>query len=104
MSSWTAKYVCVGSPTLNSQMLPDRRGVPHLHEGPLAEEQATAWAIAFGSYGWAPLGPNNVQKELEAAGFKLPEKAYAENWIPDEAHVQAIRDKVASLLAAGREE
>ena len=98
-----SKYVCVGSPTLNSQMLPDVAAFLTYMKG-LSPQNGNRVGFAFGSYGWAPLGPNNVQKELEAAGFKLPEKAYAENWIPDEAHVQAIRDKVASLLAAGREE
>ncbi len=97
------KYVCVGSPTLNSQMLPTVASFLTYMKG-LSPKNASRVGLAFGSYGWAPLGPNNVQKELEAAGFQLPEKAYAVNWIPDEDALDAVRQKVSVLIEAGSTE
>ena len=56
-------------------------------------------SLAFGSYGWAPMGPNNVAKELEAAGFQMPVKTLAVNWIPGEEQLAAAKDAVKELMA-----
>ena len=92
------KYVCVGSPTLNSQMLPTVASFLTYMKG-LSPKNDNRVGLAFGSYGWAPLGPNNVGKELEAAGFQLPEKTFAVNWIPGEGQLSAARDLVSKLMA-----
>ncbi len=92
------KYVCVGSPTLNSQMLPTVASFLTYMRG-LSPKNDNRVGLAFGSYGWAPMGPNNVQKELEAAGFRLPEKALAINYIPSEEQLVAAREKVSALLS-----
>lgn len=93
-----AKYVCVGSPTLNSQMLPTVSGFLTYMRG-LSPKNDNRIGLAFGSYGWAPLGPNGVAAELEAAGFQLPEKAFAVNWIPSDEKLAEARDLVAKLVA-----
>ena len=93
------RYVCVGSPTLNSQMLPTVASFLTYMKG-LSPKNEGRVGLAFGSYGWAPLGPNNVGKELEAAGFQLPEKTFAVNWIPSEEKLAEARDLVAKLVAA----
>ncbi len=93
-----AKYLCVGTPTMNSQMLPTVANFLTYLKG-LSPKNDNRVGLAFGSYGWAPLGPNNVQKELEAAGFQLPEKAFAVNWVPSAEQLTAARDKVAALTA-----
>lgn len=93
-----AKYICVGSPTMNSQMLSSVAGFLTYMKG-LSPKNGARMGFAFGSYGWAPLGPNNVQKELESAGFQLPEKALAINWTPSEEQLSAARDKVVALIA-----
>lgn len=93
-----AKYVCVGSPTLNSQMLPTVSGFLTYMKG-LSPKNDNRVGLAFGSYGWAPLGPNSVAKELEAAGFQLPEKTFAVNWIPSEDKLAEARELVPRLMA-----
>ena len=92
------KYVCVGSPTLNSQMLPTVAGFLTYMKG-LSPKNENRVGLAFGSYGWAPLGPNNVSKELEAAGFQMPVKTLAVNWIPSEEQLAAAKDAVKELMA-----
>ena len=92
------KYVCVGSPTLNSQMLPTVAGFLTYMKG-LSPKNDNRVGLAFGSYGWAPMGPKNVAAELEAAGFQMPVDTLAVNWIPGEEQLGAARDAVAGLMA-----
>ncbi len=91
------RYVCVGSPTLNSQMLPTVSSFLTYMRG-LSPKNADRVGLAFGSYGWAPLGPNNVAKELEAAGFQMPQKTLAINWIPSEEQLAAATEAARSLV------
>ena len=92
------KYVCVGSPTLNSQMLPTVAGFLTYMRG-LSPKNADRVGLAFGSYGWAPLGPNNVEKAMEEAGFQMPAgKAITVNWIPDQAILDETKAKVEAFI------
>lgn len=95
------KYVAVGSPTLNSNMMPPVAEFLTYMRGLSPKQNNTGRVgIAFGSYGWAPLGPKNVAAELEADGFQIPEKPFMCNWIPSQDYLDGVRDKVR-LLAAG---
>lgn len=95
------KYVCVGSPTLNSQMLPTVAGFLTYMKG-LSPNNENRVGMAFGSYGWAPLGPNNVHKELEACKFNLPVECQKIGWIPSEEDLDGVRAQVAKLIEAGQ--
>ncbi|MGI6754428.1 MAG: FprA family A-type flavoprotein [Atopobiaceae bacterium] len=97
------KYVAVGSPTLNSNMMPLVAGFLTYMRG-LSPKQNNTERIgfAFGSYGWAPLGPKNIQAELEADGFKLPEEPFLYNWIPTQEYLDGVREKVRAVIAANR--
>lgn len=91
------RYVCIGTPTMNSQMLPTVAGLLNYMKG-LSPKNENRIGLAFGSYGWAPLGPNNVQKELEAMKFQLPEKAFAVNWTPTPEQLSDLRAKVSAMV------
>ena len=54
-----ARYVAVGSPTLNSNMMPTVASFLTYMRG-LSPNNSQRIGIAFGSYGWAPLGPKQV--------------------------------------------
>jgi flavorubredoxin len=91
------KYVAVGSPTLNSNMLPTvaeflvyMRGLSPKNQGRLG--------IAFGSYGWAPLGPKQVAEQLANTGFEMPIETLACNWIPDDKYLADVREQVRALV------
>ena len=92
-------FLAVGSPTLNSQMLANVAGFLTYMKGlsPKANNKDRV-GIAFGSYGWAPLGPKNVQAELEAAGFQMPLPVQAINWIPSQDQLDALRDSVRGIV------
>ena len=92
-----AKYVAVGSPTLNSQMLPNVAAFLTYMRG-LSPRNQHRIGLAFGSYGWAPLGPKQVYAELENAKFQLPEPVITQQWIPKEADLTALQAKVKTLI------
>ena len=59
-----ARYVAIGSPTLNSNMLPTVASFLTYMRG-LSPKNDQRIGLAFGSYGWAPLGPKQVYEEME---------------------------------------
>jgi flavorubredoxin len=54
--------------------------------------------IAFGSYGWAPLGPKQVAEQLANTGFEMPIETMACNWIPDDKYLADVREQVRALV------
>ena len=54
--------------------------------------------LAFGSYGWAPLGPKNVGKVLEECGFQLPVDTLTQNWIPSQEVLDGIQQTVRTMI------
>ena len=94
-----AKYVCVGSPTLNSQMLPTVAAFLTYMRG-LSPKNDHRVGLAFGSYGWAPLGPKNINTVLQETGFRLPVDTLAVNWIPSQEKLDEARELVGKLVEA----
>ena len=92
-----AKYICIGSPTLNSQMLPTVAGFLTYMRG-LSPKNDQRVGLAFGSYGWAPLGPKNVRKVLEECGFQLPVDTLTQNWIPSQEVLDGIQQTVRTMI------
>ena len=91
---FTAKYLAVGSPTLNNQMLPTVakflcyiKGLnPQHHE-----------AFAFGSFGWGGQSIALVEDELKSMGMAIClEKIRVAN-VPNRDELQKIREKVMSI-------
>lgn len=96
-----AKYVAVGSPTLNSNMLPTIASFLTYMRG-LSPKNEQRIGLAFGSYGWAPLGPKQVYAELESAKFQLPVPVVAQQWIPSEENLAELQDTVRKMIEAAR--
>jgi len=89
-----AKYVCVGSPTMNSNMV-------HTVAGFLAYMRALSpknrTAFAFGSYGWGGQSIDQVQNELKNCGFDLLEPIKFK-YIPEKKDLDAIKETVISYI------
>ena len=96
-----ARYVAVGSPTLNSNMLPTVASFLTYMRG-LSPKNDQRIGLAFGSYGWAPLGPKQVYAELENAKFQLPVPVVAQQWIPSEENLSELQDTVRKMIEAAR--
>lgn len=63
-----ARYICVGSPTLNNNMMPDVAAFLTYLKG-LAPKNRHA--LAFGSYGWGGQSVGLVDETLRSCGFNM---------------------------------
>lgn len=93
-----AKYLVVGSPTRNNAMLPNIAYFMCEVRGLFPKGDRVG--VAFGSYGWAPTGQTEVAGALEAAGYAQPFGVLSCNWVPDEADLAELEERIASGLAA----
>ncbi len=89
----SARFVCVGSPTLNNNMLPSVAAFLTYLKG-LAPKGRVG--MAFGSYGWGGQSVALVEDELRKCGFDLMQSARFQ-YIPD-------GEKLAALTAQVEEE
>lgn len=96
-----ARYVAVGSPTLNSNMLPTVASFLTYMRG-LSPKNDQRIGLAFGSYGWAPLGPKQVYEELEKAKFNLPVPVITQQWVPSEENLAELQATVKKIIEDAR--
>ena len=96
-----ARYVAIGSPTLNSNMLPTVASFLTYMRG-LSPKNDQRIGLAFGSYGWAPLGPKQVYEEMEKAKFNLPVPVITQQWIPSEEDLAELQATVKQVIEDAR--
>ena len=90
----TSKYLAVGSPTLNNQMMPSVAAFLCYLKGLAPKDRQ---AFAFGSYGWGGQSIAQVEDELKAAGCEIClEKLRIAN-VPTAAQLADIREKIKAL-------
>lgn len=91
---FTSKYLAVGSPTINNQMMPTIAGFLCYLKGlrPVNHK-----AFAFGSYGWGGQSIGMVEDELKAAGCEIVlEKIRVAN-VPTAQQLDDITEKILAL-------
>ncbi|NQT28091.1 MAG: FprA family A-type flavoprotein [Candidatus Omnitrophica bacterium] len=64
----TAKYICVGSPTLNNTILPTVAAFLNYMQGLGPKDRI---GFGFGSYGWGGQSISQIQEILKNCGFQL---------------------------------
>ena len=90
-----SKYLAVGSPTINNQMMPTIAAFLCYIKGlrPLNHQ-----GFAFGSYGWGGQSIAQVEEELKAAGVEIIlDKIRIAN-LPTEKQLDEISEKISALL------
>ncbi len=92
----TSKYIAVGSPTLNNQMMPSVASFLCYLKG--LSPKSNREAFAFGSYGWSGQSIELVEKELEASGFHIAMDKIRINYIPSEEHLNEIYQNVKNMI------
>lgn len=75
-----AQYICVGSPTLNNNMMPNVAGFLTYLKGLSPKNRI---GLAFGSYGWGGQSIGQVEQFLKDCGFEVLESIKFQ-YIPDE--------------------
>ena len=90
----TSKYIAVGSPTLNNNMLPTVAAFCCYMKGLSPKNRK---AFAFGSYGWGGQSIKQVEAELEACGFEICLEAQRIQYIPSKEQLLDLTEKVKAL-------
>jgi len=89
-----AKYLAVGSPTLNNNMLPTVAAfLTHLRG--LAPKGRKG--LAFGSYGWGGQAAGQVEEMLAAAGVDILCEKIRQPYVPDAASLAELRRQIDGL-------
>lgn len=92
----TSKYIAVGSPTLNNQMMPSVAAFLCYLKGLSPKNRE---AFAFGSYGWSGQSIELAEKELEACGFHICMDRIRINYIPSEEQLHEIFENVQNIIS-----
>ncbi len=96
----SAKYICVGSPTLNNEMLPSVASFLTYLKG-LSPRGRTG--IAFGSYGWGGQSVAKIEQMLEDAKFDVPVRGLRVQYIPTEKEIGEIKNRVRGVVKEGKD-
>ena len=90
----TSKYLSVGSPTINNQMMPSVAGFLCYLKG-LAPKGRQAFA--FGSFGWGGQSIAQIEDELRAAGCEICLDKLRISNVPSSEQLQEITEKIQQL-------
>ncbi len=90
----SAKYICVGSPTLNNNMMPTVSAFLTYFKG-LAPKGRTG--LAFGSYGWGGQSVAQVESVFKECGLETLENIRVQ-YIPDDSSLREITLKLESSI------
>ena len=93
----TAEYLCLGSPTLNNNMLPTVSAFLTYLQG-LAPQNRKA--MVFGSYGWGGQAVKMIENILEKAKFDVTYTSKFQ-YIPNEEYLKTLSKEVKGVLNNG---
>lgn len=89
-----AKYICIGTPTLNNELFPRVAGFVAYMKG-LAPKNKKGFA--FGSYGWKPGITKKIQEVYESLGWETIEP-FEEKYTPKCDAVEKIKERVKEMI------
>jgi len=89
-----SKYICIGSPTLNNNVLPTVAGFLAYLKG-LAPKGRIA--MAFGSYGWGGQAVGIVENDLKTCGFNIMEQIKVQ-YVPTDDQLEEIKKTFGERL------
>lgn len=87
----TTKYICIGSPTLNNNILPTVAAFLTYLKGLAPKDRI---GLAFGSYGWGGQSVGIVEKTLQECGFEILEQIKLQ-YVPDD---EVLKDTKKNLI------
>ena len=90
----TSKYLAVGSPTINNQMMPPVAAFLCYLKGFVPKGRK---AFAFGSFGWGGQSVGLVENELKAAGCEICLEKIRVKDVPTMEDLAALREKILAL-------
>lgn len=91
----TTKYIAVGSPTLNNQMLPTVAAFLCYLKGLSPKNRQ---AFAFGSYGWGGQSIKQVEEELKNCGFDICMDMVRVQYLPSKDQLDQLFGQIREML------
>jgi flavorubredoxin len=91
----SARYLAIGSPTLNNNMMPTVAAFLTYLNG-LAPKKRMA--LAFGAYGWSGQSIGQVEEILKACSFEIMTEMIRVNYSPDSQELKSIEEKILTCL------
>lgn len=93
----TAEYICLGSPTLNNNMMPTVSAFLTYMKG-LAPKNRKA--IVFGSYGWGGQSVKQMEDILRSAQFEIMHSE-KHQYIPDRHYLEELTQTIEGVIDNG---
>ena len=90
-----AEYVALGSPALNSGIMPTMGGFLTYLKGLAAKNKV---GFCFGSYGWKKDCQQEMQDVLTKMGWTMPEPIATINWRPTAESLAQLRESAARVV------
>ncbi len=90
----TARYLVIGSPTLNNNILPNVAALLSYLKGLQPKGKK---GFAFGSYGWGGQSIGIINQALEELGVEIILEPVRINYIPSKEQLNDLENKVAAL-------
>jgi len=93
-----SKYICIGSPALNNNVLPTISSFLTYLKGLSPKNRI---GLAFGSYGWAPASINEIEKIINELKWQKLTDSIKINYIPDNNELNEVKNLVNNALKTG---
>lgn len=90
-----AKYICVGSPTLNKGIMPSVASFMTYLQGLIYKSKK---GFLFGSYGWAPLNMKFMQRFFEESSIELVDTCNTQ-FVPTKEKLQEITKQIEEKIS-----
>ncbi|MCL1974918.1 MAG: FprA family A-type flavoprotein [Firmicutes bacterium] len=90
-----AKYIAIGSSTINNQMLPSVAGFLAYMKGLTPRNRI---GLAFGSYGWSGQSATQISEIMNGLGWAQPLPAQRIRYIPNKESLAKLGEAVQSMV------
>ncbi|MDD5644987.1 MAG: FprA family A-type flavoprotein [bacterium] len=90
----TSKYICLGSPTLNNNILPTVSSFLTYLKGLAPKNRA---ALAFGSFGWSGQSVGIIENIFKEMGLNLLDSIKTQ-YVPDEKKLKQITEDIQNQI------
>lgn len=91
----TSKYIAVGSPTLNNNLMPNVSAFLTYLKGLSTKEHK---AFAFGSYGWSGQSVGQVEELLKGCGYEIMLEKQRLKYIPSKEQLETLAQSVKQAI------
>lgn len=90
-----SRYVFLGSPTLNNEMMPTMSAFLTYMKG-LKPQNKTGFV--FGSYGWMPKMLESIQNTLKELKWNIPAEPFNINWVPTDEDLARLSEEAKKVF------